>query len=232
MIPILKGTHVGHVLTGSMPEEKKLTTLEEQGIFLLIDEIDHENYHDFVEKIVKWNAQWETFDEINMIINSYGGDAAATLGIVDFMDWSTIPVHTFANGICASGGFIVMMAGEKGHRICTPRTQFLSHNFSGFDYGNYPQLVATRRGQDIMYEIQIRHYSQHTNLKTEADIRKYLLQDTDLWLTPEECLAYGVVDVITTDRKAAPAVVYSGYGDKSKPIKKSKKKPDQRKESR
>jgi ATP-dependent protease ClpP protease subunit len=197
-------------------EKKSLASLEELGIYLLIDGIDHDDYKDFVEKLVRWNHQWETFDAVHLLINCYGGDGAATFGIVDFMDWSAIPIHTFANGICASGGFIVMTAGEKGHRLCTPRTQFLSHNFSGGRWGNYPELVANRKAEDMMYEIMVRHYSQHTKLKSEKDIRKYLLQDTDMWLTPEECLEYGVIDGITTDKKDIPKVIYAGYGDKPK----------------
>jgi ATP-dependent protease ClpP protease subunit len=205
-------------------EKKALSSLEELGIFLLIDGVDHEIYKDFVEKIVKWNHRWDIYPELHMIINCYGGDAAATFGMVDFMDWSSIPIHTFANGVCASGAFIIMMAGDKGHRICTPRTQFLSHNFSGGRWGNYPELVASRKWEDMTYEVIIRHYSQHTLLKTEKDIRKHLLHDSDVWLTPEECLEYGVIDSITTDVKDIPKVIYSGYGDKTKEVKGKKKK--------
>lgn len=210
------------LICSNSEEKKNLASLEELGIFLLIDGIEHENYKDFVEKIVKWNQRWDTLESVHLLINCYGGDAAATFGIVDFMDWSTVPIHTFANGICASGGFIVMMAGEKGHRLCTPRTQFLSHNFSGGRWGPYPQLVASRKSEDMIYEIMVRHYSQHTKLKTEKDIRKYLLPDVDTWLTPEECLEYGVIDGITTDKKDIAKVIFSGYGDKPKVTKPKK----------
>jgi ATP-dependent Clp protease, protease subunit len=204
-------------------EKKDLNSLEKLGIFLLLG-IDDEVYKDFTEKIIKWNQYWEDYDAVHMIINSPGGSLNATFGIVSFMDWSCIPVHTFANGICASGGFIIMMAGEKGERRCTPTTEFLSHNFSGGRWGNYPQLVSSRKSEDMAYEMVVRHYSQHTNLKTEKDIRKYLLRDTDIFLTPEECLDYGVIDEITKDKKDIPKVIYTGYGDKPKKKKDKKKK--------
>jgi ATP-dependent Clp protease, protease subunit len=195
-------------------KNKNLASLDDLGIFLLIEGVDHDTYKKFVEKVVLWNQSWQAFSQISLIINCYGGDAAATFGVVDFVDWSTIPVHTFANGMCASGAFIIMMAGEKGHRVCTPRTQFLSHNFHGGGFGNYPQLVASRKSEDMLFQSIVRHYSEHTKLKTEKDIRKYLLQDTDIWLTPEECLEYGVIDRITTDKKEIPKVIYPGFGDK------------------
>jgi ATP-dependent Clp protease protease subunit len=197
---------------GETKKDGSLASLDELGIIMINEGIDEDVSKTFIEKIITLN-QSDKFNHITVILHSYGGYLSSGFSIVDFMDWSPLPVHVFAVGMAASAGIMITMAGEKGHRYCTPRTSFLSHHFWGLKLGSYPELVAERKYEDQLRNGIIRHYTEHTNLKTEKEVLKYLLRDTDTWLTPEEAKEYGIVDHITDDRKVIPTVIYEGFGD-------------------
>jgi ATP-dependent Clp protease protease subunit len=192
-----------------------LPSLDELGVLLITGDIDGDMYKSIVAKIIMQNgAQNRAPAYLTMVINSLGGWNNPTNGILDFIEWSVIPIHTFGVGVCASAGIILIMAGEKGFRYCTNRTQFLSHHFIGSPSESpYPGLLAGRKWEDMTYESMIRHYSQHTNLKSEKEIRSCLLREQDFWMKPEEALEYGIVDHIIADMKHIPTVIFPGYGD-------------------
>ena len=88
------------------------------------------------------------------------------------------------------------MAGQKGYRFVTPNTQILSHRFWTYNEGSHAELLAARRGEDILYEKCMRHYIKHSKYKSKKQIEKNLLHKTDLWLTPEEAVGHGIADGI------------------------------------
>lgn len=151
---------------------------------------------EIIELNMRGEAPW-----IQMMINSCGGYCTDGFAIVDIMEWSRIPVYTTGIGMIASMGLVVFMAGEKGHRVLTPRTSILSHRYAGGAQGNHSQLVASRKEQDLMHQRIINHYLQHTALKTEKELNAKLLRDVDTWLTPEEAVALGIADIVEVDRK-------------------------------
>jgi ATP-dependent Clp protease protease subunit len=96
----------------------------------------------------------------------------------------------------ASMGLLILMAGYKGRRVVTPRTLLLSHRFWGMNVGNHSQLIAGRRREDLEHSRIVQHYLQHSNIKSEQVLEEKLLRDVDAWLTPEEGVEFGLVDVI------------------------------------
>jgi len=139
---------------------------------------------------------------IQLIVNSPGGGLSAGFAIIDIMEWSQIPVFTTGIGMIASMGLMVFMAGERGHRVLTPRTSVLSHRFTGLSFGKHSELVAGRKEQDLAHCRIVNHYIQHTNVKSEEDLGRTLLRDSDVWLTPEEAVRFGLADLVQKDRKA------------------------------
>ena len=173
--------------------------LDDYGI-IFISGIDQERGQSVCEKIIEINVG-QNCDFIQLILNSDGGLCSAGFGIIDMMDWSRFPVYTTGVGIVASMALAIFMAGEKGHRVLTPRTSILSHRFSAFSYGNHSELIAKRKEEDLMHRRLLDHYIQHTKLKTDQEVMEKLLKDIDTWLTPQEALELGIADVIQHDRK-------------------------------
>lgn len=184
-------------------EEKERRERDEQkGLMFITGGIGEGTAESVCKEIIKLNMENEV-PWIQLMINSYGGYCHAGFAIIDMMEWSRIPVYTTGIGVIGSMGVLIFMAGEKEHRILTPRTSILSHRYSAIEVGNHSQLVATRKEHDLMHQRIINHYMQHTKLKTEEELNEKLLRDVDTWLTPEEAVTLGLADAVQADRKIA-----------------------------
>jgi len=166
-----------------------------RNIISLMGEINDESAEAVVKHIIQINNNpKEKF--IQMIINSCGGMCTSGFAIIDMMEWSEKPVYTTGLGMIASMGLMISMAGAKGKRLITPRTSILAHRFSSGRYGNYSQLIATRKEEDMLHKRIVDHMLRHSKIGDEKELNKTLLKDVDCWLTPEEAVEYGVADKI------------------------------------
>ena len=131
-------------------------------------------------------------DVINLIITSRGGDMDAAFALINVMRGSAIPIRTIGTGTVGSAALCIFMAGD--HRVVTPFTSLLSHQFSSSGVeGNYNDL-------GVMYSEMQRYYTKMCELykectgRTIKDIEKNLLKHEDVWLTPEESVEYNIAD--------------------------------------
>jgi ATP-dependent Clp protease protease subunit len=73
--------------------------------------------------------------DINLYIQSPGGDVAAGYAILDAMQYIKPSVSTIAMGMVASMGAVILAAGEKGKRFALPNSTIMIHQplggFSG-----------------------------------------------------------------------------------------------------
>ena len=170
-------------------------SLKDYGIIYVSGLLDDGSSQNLCQEIIEMNVTGEV-DHIQMIINSSGGSCTAGFAIIDMMEWSRIPVYTTGIGMIASMGLLVFMAGEKGRRVVTPRTSILSHRYSSMTMGNHSQLIAGRKEEDLMHERIIQHYLSYSGIRERDILESSLLRDVDTWLTPEEAIGYGIVDIV------------------------------------
>ncbi|MBP7652227.1 ATP-dependent Clp protease proteolytic subunit [Candidatus Dependentiae bacterium] len=182
-------------MSGKNNDENKKKELD--GLLFLSGAVSAEG---ICRDIIRLNVENEA-PVIQLIINSQGGYCSEGFAIIDIMEWSKIPVYTTGIGMIASMGLLIFMAGEKGHRVITPRTSILSHRYFGGAIGNHSSLIAARKEQDLMHQRIINHYFQHSKITSEDELNNTLLRDVDTWLTPDECLKYGIADKIQQDMK-------------------------------
>lgn len=180
-------------------QEKEERAID-KGVIFLMGNIDSSQSERICKEIIKLNIEAEQ-QFIQLIINSNGGYCSDGFAIIDIIEWSKIPVYTTGIGRIASMGLLIFITGEKGHRVLTPRTSILSHRFSAMEFGNYSQLIAQRKEDDLMHQRIINHYFQHTKITTEKELNEKLLKDIDTWLTPEQAVEYGIADLIQEDIK-------------------------------
>jgi len=178
-------------------EEKGLS---DYGIIYLSGVINEGAAENVCKEIIEYNIKGN-INQVQMVINSPGGTCTAGFSIIDIMEWSNIPIYTTGIGIIASMGLLIFMAGEKGHRVITPRTSILSHRFSAMNMGNHSQLIAGRREEDMLHERILNHYMTYSNIKDRKELEKYLLRDVDTWLSTEEAVQLGLVDVVEPMKK-------------------------------
>lgn len=173
--------------------EPSKNCLDERGFIYLSGEIDSEKSEKICRRILEANIQ--SLDSIQLIINSPGGAVRSGFAILDMMAWSRVPVRTTGLGMVASMGLLILMAGTKGHRCVTPRVSLLSHRYSWWNFGSHSQLMARRKEEDILHQRIVDHYVQHTRLPQDR-VLATLLREDDTWLTSAEAVELGVVDVV------------------------------------
>jgi len=163
--------------------------------YLLMEEISLASAKTLVEWIFEANFTEERPDLLNLIICSPGGDLNAAFAVIDTMRGSAIPIRTIGLGQIASAGLMIFLAGDKGHRILTPNTSILSHQYTWGAFGKEHELFATVKEFDLTTKKMITHYKKSTGL-AEAKIREVLLPPQDIWLSPLEAKKLGLCDEV------------------------------------
>lgn len=170
--------------------------LRSNGIFLFAYDVDDESCADAIQFILEANLEENpNYDHLTLIINSHGGSVVDGFALLDVMAGSRLPVHTVGIGIIASMGLLLFMGGKKGHRILTPNTMILSHQWWSMNWGKEHELIAARRKNELISNMVLRHYKKFTKLK-EKEIKKLLLPESDVWLSADDALKYGLCDDI------------------------------------
>lgn len=172
--------------------------LQENGIYVFMDEVNAETTKPVVEWILYENhVAAHKKRELLLMICSEGGDLQSAFALIDVMYNSSVPIKTVGLGQIASSGLLIFMAGTKGRRILTPNTSILSHQFSWQNEGKVHELFATMREYELTHTRMIEHYRRCTGVD-DATIREYLLPAQDRWLSSEEALELKICDEVNS----------------------------------
>ena len=130
---------------------------------------------------------------INMYINCPGGVVYHGLAIYDTMQQVPPPVATYAVGVTASMGTVLLAAGTKGHRYALPHATVHMHPAGGSAQGYAPdveiQYKELKRVEDLIHHL----LSDHTGQTVEQISADF---DRDRFMTAPEAVEYGLVDQI------------------------------------
>ena len=166
-----------------------------QSYSLLMDEINYDTVKPTIEWIIEANFAEEKPETLTLLVCSPGGLLSAAWALIDIMRGSNIPISTVGLGEIASAGTMIVMSGSKGRRFCTNNTTIMSHQYSGGSIGKHHELLAVMKEFQLTDRKVIEHYKKCTGLD-EKKIREILLPPTDVYLTPKEAKAYGIIDHI------------------------------------
>ena len=169
--------------------------MEQNGMYLFMTNVKSETIKPVIEWIMKENLEPRKKESLNLIICSPGGHLHACFALIDVMKGSSIPIHTTGIGMIASCGLLMFISGKKGHRVLTPNTSILSHQYSWGSGGKEHELFGVIKEYKLTTKRMIDHYKKCTGL-TEKKIREYLLPDTDKWLGAKEAKKLGICDKI------------------------------------
>lgn len=136
--------------------------------------------------------------DIKLFINSPGGSVIDGLAIYDIMNWIKPDVATYAMGMAASMGSILLSSGAKGKRYSLPHSRIMIHQVSGGANGQNTdiQIVAReiQKHQDELYHILAENTGKSFEQINEDAER-------DHWFTSKEALEYGLIDEIIAKKK-------------------------------
>ena len=136
-------------------------------------------------------------EDITILINCNGGDAAALMSIYDVMQMISAPVKTICLGKCYSAAAVLLATGTKEKRFALKHSQVMIHGLQC----TFPLIGETD-------QIGSENYFKFLN-KSNMDVMRLLSKHTgkdlkeverdctrDFYLTPESAIKYGIIDKI------------------------------------
>lgn len=135
--------------------------------------------------------------DIFLYINSPGGIVTAGLAIYDTMQYVRPDIVTICMGQAASMGSLLLCAGTKGKRHALPNARVMVHQPLGGVQGQATDIEIHAREILAVRDRLNRIYHVHTG-KSMPEIQEAL--ERDRFLSPEEALAFGLIDSVISQR--------------------------------
>jgi ATP-dependent Clp protease protease subunit len=147
--------------------------------------------------------------DINLYINSPGGDITALFAIYDTMQYVKCDVSTTVMGQAASAAAVLALAGARGKRFALPHSRILLHQPHGGAQGQAVDIEIQAKEIIRYRQLLDQLISEHTGQSLEKVSKD---TDRDYILTADEAVAYGVVDEVITTRKMKPELAAAAAG--------------------
>jgi ATP-dependent Clp protease protease subunit len=154
----------------------------------------HDAMADLVIAQLLFLASEDPDADIDLYSHSPGGSVDAGLAMYDTMQFIKPDISTICMGVAASMGALLLAAGTPGKRYCLPHARVLIHQLSGgipMSQGTDIEIHAREmlRRKRQLNEVLALHTGQPYD-KIDRDT------DRDYWMSPEEAVAYGLVDKV------------------------------------
>jgi ATP-dependent Clp protease protease subunit len=147
--------------------------------------------------------------DINLYINSPGGDINSLFAVYDTMQFIRCDVSTTVMGQAASAAAVLLAAGAKGKRFALPNSRVLIH-----------QPHGGAQGQAVDIEIQAKEILRYRRLIDEVlamhtgQSLEKIGKDTDrdFIMTADQAKDYGLIDEVIASRKITPELAAAATG--------------------
>lgn len=132
-------------------------------------------------------------EDIQMFINSQGGQVTAGMAILDTMNYIKCDVSTIAVGLAASMGTVLLSSGTRGKRFALPNSKIHIHQPLGGVEGQASDIAIEAeeilKTRETLYKILSENTKQAIK-QIEKDA------DRDKYFTAKEAKEYGLIDKV------------------------------------
>lgn len=133
--------------------------------------------------------------DINIYVNSPGGDVYSGLELISVMDYIKSDVSTTVLGLAASMGAAISTSGEKGKRYALPYSRYMIHQpLSNFGYSKYTDSRIALEEMESVREDLYNILSEKSG--NDFDKIVELCEHGDKWMKPEQAIELGFIDDI------------------------------------
>lgn len=146
-------------------------------------------------------------DEINVHINSYGGDVAEGLAIYNVLREHKAQIVTICDGFACSAASVIFMAGDR--RVMQPASLLMIHNAWTIAMGNAEELRKTADDIEIITQASVEAYKAVATI-SEKKIKE--LMDAETWILPKEAVKYGFATEIDDEDEDDDEPKQSAFG--------------------
>lgn len=168
-------------------------------IIILGEPIDDHVANVLIAQLLFLEAEDPTKD-INLYINSPGGQVTAGMAIYDTMRYIKSKVSTLCLGQASSMAAILLAAGEPGMRYSLPHSRILIHQPMGGFQGQASDIDIHAREilrlREELNMILAEHTGQSVK-KVSADTER------DFFMSGDEAKTYGILDKVIAHRELA-----------------------------
>src|SRR5215204_508946 len=138
--------------------------------------------------------------DINVYINSPGGDITALFAIYDTMSFVKPDISTICFGQAASAAAVLLAAGTKGKRLALPHARVLLHQPWGQAGGQATDVELAAKEILRMRTMLDELLAEHTGQPAEKIHRD---TDRDFVMGADEAKEYGLIDEVISSRQSA-----------------------------
>ena len=135
--------------------------------------------------------------DIQIYINSPGGQVYSGLAIYDTMQYVKPEIQTTCIGIAMSMGAVILAGGAKGKRVALPNAKILIHQVSGGFQGQATDIEIQARETINLKRRLEEILAEHTGKPTEQVAKD---MERDYFLTSQEAQDYGIIDNVIAHR--------------------------------
>lgn len=143
-------------------------------------------------------------DQINLYINSYGGEVYDGIAILNIIRRSKAHVRVQVDGIAASAASFIAMGGDE--LVMAPNSELMIHDASAIAWGNAEQLAKEAAILDRLSDNIAAVYAERAGGDV-ADWRTAMRTET--WYSAQEAVDAGLADSIADNADPAtdPTVI-------------------------
>ena len=150
-----------------------------------------EEENNSAEHFRKALAEYPNTTEIEVYINSLGGDVVEGTAIYNQLKRHPAHKTVYVDGFAASIASVIAMAGDE---VVMPRnTLMMIHNMSWYAYGNPAQLRKAAEDLEIINDTGREAYLMKAGDKLSRE-RLAEMMDAETWLPARECVELGLAD--------------------------------------
>lgn len=128
----------------------------------------------------------ESIEEINVYINSYGGEVAEGLAIYNALKRHKAKIKTYVDGFACSIASVIFAAGDE--RIMTDTSLLMIHNAWTWASGNAEELRKQADDLEKITQASINAYMDIVNI-SQDELKE--MMDNETWLNGEEAFKIG-----------------------------------------
>ena len=138
--------------------------------------------------------------DINIYINSPGGDITALFAIYDTIQYVKPDISTICFGQAASAAAVLLACGTPGKRLALPHSRVLLHQPWGQGGGQATDIEIQAREIMRMRDLLDQILAEHTGQTTERISKD---TDRDFVLSADQAKEYGIIDEVISARELA-----------------------------
>lgn len=169
------------------------TKLLESRIIYLGEEISPESCNSVVMQLL-WLSANDPSKDIDLYINSPGGECSQGFMIKDVICNLPCKVNTIGLGLCASMGAYLLSCGT-GTRKGTKSLEYMIHSVQTWQGGSFPDVEVSFKQSKKVQDMIINDLASFTKGKTSLEKIREMCQ-RDCYLSSEEAVDLGLIDVI------------------------------------